>query len=439
MTHRRRAGDGFTLIEVVVVVSMVGLIAAVLAAVFTTVIRTAPATENRIDDARSLLGITTWLPRDVGSTSPDSFRTGNLPSSCTGVPTSSQGLLELRWSELGTTLVADYRFVANPDGTGAVVRYACALGGPANALTMTASLLPMPVGASPSPSEFPAPVDITTYSSGGLTTGVRFEIVVLDDDGVTTRSLLALDADTANVMTTLPPATTLVGTTTTTTTIAVNNPPTAPGYTMTAAAGVPVTFTVVPTDPDATDTLTVVGASASQPGWLVNPVSGFDITFTPDTNDGTISYQVSDGTVTVSGTITVTIAPPSSTTTTTTTTSTTSTTTTTTLPPCSADFVSVNPSSIGVKNNGFLDDAVTVTVTSSGACGPLVLSFDPDTTDFDTTPEQLPFNAGTTIEIRKNDFVWRQTGSTPWNFTLQLREGANGPVADTTTLTLVAS
>ena len=66
MTHRR--DSGFTLTEVVVVVATVGIIAIALAALFGIVVRTAPATTARADDARSLLGVTTWLPNDVSAT-----------------------------------------------------------------------------------------------------------------------------------------------------------------------------------------------------------------------------------------------------------------------------------------------------------------------------------------------------------------------------------
>ena len=54
-----------------------------------------------------------------------------------------------------------------------------------------------------------------------------------------------------------------------------------------------------------------------------------------------------------------------------------------------------------------------------------MLSFDPDTTDANTTPQQIPFNGGSTVTIGKNAYTWRQAGTPPWTFTLTL-EGANG-------------
>ena len=134
----------------------------------------------------------------------------------------------------------------------------------------------------------------------------------------------------------------------------------------------------------------------------------------------TFGYTADDGTVVSNvGTVTVHVddaAPPATTTT----------TTTTTTVPCSASIVSVNPSNVSVKPNGKLEQDVVVSIAASGNCIPLLLSFDPDTTDADATPEQIAFGAATAVTIGKNDHVWNQSGALPWTFTLGLLEGADG-------------
>jgi prepilin-type N-terminal cleavage/methylation domain-containing protein len=67
-SHRRDAG--LTLVELIVVVTLVGMVAAVIGAAFVTILRTTPSTQYRIDDARSTRGLQTYLARDVASTPP---------------------------------------------------------------------------------------------------------------------------------------------------------------------------------------------------------------------------------------------------------------------------------------------------------------------------------------------------------------------------------
>ena len=60
----RRSG-GFTLVEMLIVVTILGVVMTTLAAVFSVIVRTTPSTEARADDARSLQGLVTWLPQDI--------------------------------------------------------------------------------------------------------------------------------------------------------------------------------------------------------------------------------------------------------------------------------------------------------------------------------------------------------------------------------------
>jgi hypothetical protein len=69
-THplRNRRDAGLTLVELIIVTTLLGLITTVIAAAFVTIIRVSPATQYRVDDARSVRALQTWLVRDVAST-----------------------------------------------------------------------------------------------------------------------------------------------------------------------------------------------------------------------------------------------------------------------------------------------------------------------------------------------------------------------------------
>ena len=74
MIHRsirrrsQRDDDGFTLIELLVSITLIGIIATVVASTIVVTLRTNPVTEERTDVARTLQGLVTWLPQDRKST-----------------------------------------------------------------------------------------------------------------------------------------------------------------------------------------------------------------------------------------------------------------------------------------------------------------------------------------------------------------------------------
>ncbi len=128
-----RESDGFTLIEVVIVVLMVGVITAAVFASISATLRHAPPTEVRADDARSMQGLVTWLPQDVDATPPDGFNRdpGHFP--CAGLPNTgnSYNVLSATWDERTgstTTYAVSYRY-ERIGGDWSMSRYVCDDGG----------------------------------------------------------------------------------------------------------------------------------------------------------------------------------------------------------------------------------------------------------------------------------------------------------------------
>jgi len=119
---------GFTLVEILVVISMMALLATVMAATVTVVLRTAPTSEVRADDARSLQGLVTWIPEDVDAAPPGGFDTATTAWPCAGpAPANSHNVLSISWTErTGVTnnYAATYRYEFNGSDWH-MTRYAC--------------------------------------------------------------------------------------------------------------------------------------------------------------------------------------------------------------------------------------------------------------------------------------------------------------------------
>ncbi len=125
----RGAERGFTLIEMLIVMTMMGVLASALAMTISIVLRTSPAAEDRVDDARSVQGLVTWLPQDVDATPPDQFNTDPAAAwPCDGAaPSNSYNVVTMRWSERTSTttnFAATYRYEF--DGSSwRILRYTC--------------------------------------------------------------------------------------------------------------------------------------------------------------------------------------------------------------------------------------------------------------------------------------------------------------------------
>jgi hypothetical protein len=495
--------SGFTLLETVLVVLIMSIVVPVLAFSFSAVVRNTPTAEDRADDARSLLNLTTWLSQDVSSTREDGFFIGTsapeggcLPSS---LPASSVNLLELHWSEGSENYVANYRWISTGPSVGQIFRYSCERGQAARPTRMTPDLNAVPTGAfGPAPVEItPAPTTRADGSPG--IKGLQFVVLIFDDFGIQ-RELLSLDATTTNVLTTLPggpgagggnntppsasdlsmtitpPATQVemlddvafdpdgdvlfttfpnglpgawnilaTGVTLQVTpdpaavpgpyeivyrvtdpygatadakllvTIAAptpNLPPIASATSISASRGVPAVATLDYYDPEGELLAPVLDPTTIPAGWTAT-VNGSEVTVIPSaTATGTtvIRYSVTDSALnTTTSQITVNV--------------------------CTVELVSFSPTTVAVKNNGDLSDAVTIEIRSNGACDPLVVGFLPNT---DSAVEAtVNFNASNVAKIPKNSaFAWLrppigETRVVPLN----VRQGANGPIELSVNLT----
>ena len=127
-THR---DGGFTLIEVIIVLVILGIVMSSLSLALSVALRTNPDNQSRVDDARATRSLATWLSYDVSSTPPfvgERAQGGIVTGQANDCGGPGSNLLHLKWIEAApapVTYVASYRFVVQADGTGEIVRVSC--------------------------------------------------------------------------------------------------------------------------------------------------------------------------------------------------------------------------------------------------------------------------------------------------------------------------
>ena len=306
MSTARTRDAGFTLLETVIVVIIIGIIVPVLAFSFSVVVRTTPSAEDRADDARSLLNLTTHLSQDVSSAREDGFfiAPNASPGGCdpNSLPATSIDLLELHWSEGSDRYVTNYRWVNTGPGKGQIHRFACQQGQTARQARMTPDMNEVAAGMFA-----PAPVEITeaptTMNDGtpGIK-GIQFVVLIYDDFGIQ-RELLSLDATTTNVLTTLPGSSGSSG--------GANTAPIAPPLQVTITPPTTRLETLPAYDPDG-DALFTTFPNGLPAAWDIRATS-VDLEITPDPaavpGDYPVLYRVTDPTgASTDGQLLVTIA-----------------------------------------------------------------------------------------------------------------------------------
>ena len=79
----RRSGHGFTLVELVVSVAVMGIVITSLASGVLVVLRTMDTTTRRLDETKDEQNLVTWLPVDVAAAPAANLQTNStLPSGC---------------------------------------------------------------------------------------------------------------------------------------------------------------------------------------------------------------------------------------------------------------------------------------------------------------------------------------------------------------------
>lgn len=161
MNRHRGADRGLTLVEMLIVVSLLGLVMFVIAAAFITILRVTPSTHYRIDDARSTRGLQTWLARDIASTPPHDYDpttgTGYVDGSSTpstaGVPagdvctTSGTHVLFMAWTDQGVSYRSQYTIEGDATNGYEVVRTIC--GGDNGTVSLTGDVSSATCAGSP--------------------------------------------------------------------------------------------------------------------------------------------------------------------------------------------------------------------------------------------------------------------------------------------------
>jgi prepilin-type N-terminal cleavage/methylation domain-containing protein len=427
-----RSDRGFTLPEILVTVVVIGILIGVVAAVFSVITRTAPATQERADDARTLSNLTKWVPADVQSTEPGGIVDPTSPQ-CSGVPT-SDGLLSLRWTE-GRQYNVDYRWVpesADADAPGQIKRYSCLELGAAVEQKMSPILERLPDGSGTR-----VPVTVTPIGS----TGVTFEVEVFDETVNRVRDILNIDARSLNI-----PDPPLELPSSGGGSAPTNAAPIASDLLVGVHPGGTYTYNVPVIDVDGTLDKLAFATLVPPAGWTAAitrgsvPTIGLTVSATAVVDSvERITYVATDkdgaGLASNTGTIEITVLDP-----------------TATLPdpvvrfppppplPCTGTIDTPVADAVVRLNGGrgadpFLDtlkDNLDVFITRSDTCGALVLLFTPDPLNPVVISE--PFRGATDLRIRKNAEDWR-VGPV----VLTLQDSESEAVLDTVTIQIGAA
>ena len=201
-THNDR---GMTLIELLVCVTVVGLIATVLAATVTVVLRQSPETTARVDTARWEQNLGTWLPADLASAEwPVDENGDGVPDDpthavdypeykpCLGQPICEWGknVVHLSWEENGVAIDVSYRYGPLDDGTYEFRRVECRDGSCSSQTLVRDMPLPSSGGEPPISVTFPLGVTETESNPDSFdhttewdTSGRRVSVTVKSLDG----------------------------------------------------------------------------------------------------------------------------------------------------------------------------------------------------------------------------------------------------------------
>lgn len=402
-----RRDQGFTLIEMLLAITMVGLVSVVIATTITVSLRNLPSTQDRADSAVLVQGLTTFLPPDVDSAEPGQFNTtATTISGCPG-PSPGDNMLRLAWAEryrgVTTNFIANYRFIIEGDA-GRIIRLTCS--GTSTLSTPAAQKMSGPLATT-------APVVVVKdYDPLDADTATDYvELKVFTLAGETIRINAASKNPNDELPYPLAPA------------APPNAAPWAVAYNAEIGLGVPQTYALPVGDED-NPVLTASVANVPSQLSVTVGTNGRAITVTANPLTGallgatyTFDYAVTDGLATASSTITLTVvalpsAPPPP-----------------PPPPCQIGAASLSPSGpvkLAPNRSGRLKNDVTVNVTVLGGyCVGLHLAYN-NGAQVKNLGNQAPYTA--TIYGHPNGTeLW-----TAGNHVLNIQDGADNVLAQIT-------
>lgn len=188
-----------TLIELLVSITVIGLIATVLAATITVVLRQSPETTARVDSARWEQNLGTWLPADLTSAQWPADENGDgladdptqavdydLYEPCgEAICTWGENVVHLAWEEGGVAIDVSYRYGQADDGTYQFRRVECR-NGSCSSQTLVRDM-PEPSSGGEPPISVTFPPDVLDTDPNGSpivnTSGRRVSVTINNLDG----------------------------------------------------------------------------------------------------------------------------------------------------------------------------------------------------------------------------------------------------------------
>ena len=188
-----------TLIELLVCIMVIGLIATVLAATITVVLRQAPETTARVDSARWEQNLGTWMPADLTSAEWPTDEDGDgVPDDPTqavdydlyepcgdAMCTWGENVVHLAWDENGVAVDVSYRYGQTDEGTYEFRRVECR-DGSCSSQTLVRDM-PEPSSGGEPPISVTFPPDVLDTDPNGSpvvnTSGRRVSVTVRSMDG----------------------------------------------------------------------------------------------------------------------------------------------------------------------------------------------------------------------------------------------------------------
>lgn len=194
----RRRDSGMTLPELLITMTLIGIIASVVVASVVVALRTHTGTDGRLNVASAEQSVAVWLPADLASateatTDPAASPCGMGNRICDGISLDGSNALMISWPSGGGTVYVAYIYGLSDDGeTYVLTRVECGASGCTRAKVLRDLAGPDPAtwvpGVTPVPAEvinvaLPLAADATDESSTDSESNARRIVVTIDGGG----------------------------------------------------------------------------------------------------------------------------------------------------------------------------------------------------------------------------------------------------------------